>query len=113
MHVAGIVRVPDLLAAFDTVFSDPAWSGDFNVMIVYERDALLGNLTLDEVREVHDDSDGRIQQSPPGRRIKSALVYSREDQRTLLELHSLAGNHPQLEERVFGTPEAARAWLRT
>lgn len=111
IRIGGVVELSGLLACFETVFKDPAWSAHYNIMIVYERDALLGELTLTELQYVHRENSQRIERSGVDRQFKSALVFNRPDQKVLLELHALAGKNPNLEEQVFANEDKAIAWL--
>ncbi|WP_300527392.1 hypothetical protein [Maricaulis sp.] len=112
IRIRGLVTAPRLAQAFFQAFASPDWDRSFNLMIVYEAEALLGELTLDELRELQTKLNDRQAKVGIRHRIKSALVYGRPEQRTLLDLHVLSYNDQDfLEERVFGTEADAMLWL--
>ena len=114
VRIHGLATATGLAEAFFAAFSDPEWDRDFNLIIVYEADALLGNLTLEDLRNLQRQLNDRQAQVGIQRKMKSALVYRRAEQRTLLDLHVLSYRDQDfLEERVFATEAEALQWLTT
>ncbi|WP_300551810.1 hypothetical protein [Maricaulis sp.] len=114
IRIHGLATPQGLAQAFFDAFSSKDWDRSYNLMIVYEVDALLGELTLDGLRELQDKLNARQAEIGLKRRMKSALVYCRPEQRSLLELHVLSYDEQSfLEERVFATEADALQWLNS
>lgn len=114
LRIHGQVSPAGLERGLSAIFIDPNWSRDLNLMLVYENDAMLGDMTLDHLLEVHEFSQGRVRDAKLGRIFKSALVFKRPEHEAMLELHRLAELDNQLiEERVFASEDCAGAWLTT
>lgn len=112
IRVHGSVSVDGLKTAFETLFHTPAWKPGYHLMIVYEADALLGNLTLSDLEAIHAYTIARAQGAKLDKPMKSALIYSRLEHQSMLELHRLAKRYNGvIEECVFDTEAEARAWL--
>lgn len=98
--------------AFETLFHTPAWKPGYNLMIVYEADALLGNLTLSDLEAIHAYTIARAQDAKLDKPMRSALIYSRLEHQSMLELHRLAKHdNSVIEECVFKSETTALAWL--
>lgn len=112
VRIRGLATAAKLAQAFFQAFDSPDWDRGYNLMIVYEADALLGELTLTELRQLQVELNDRQADAGLERRMKSALVYCRPEQRTLLELHVLSYREQGfLDERVFATEAEALQWL--
>lgn len=113
VRVKGLVSPKALTESFDSLFRDPDWLRAYDLLLVYEDGALLGDLTLDDLKAIHAYTHARAKGAKLGRVLKSALVYSRREHKTLLELHRLAElDNEFIEENVFDTEQAAIDWLR-
>jgi len=114
LRVHGVVELDALHQVLNRVFDDRHWQLDYGLMIVYEKDALLGEITLEDLKVFQRKSRARQDLAPAGTHIRSALVYTREDQRVLLQLHQMSfAENRIMEEAVFGSKADALHWLKS
>lgn len=112
LRVHGLIDAEGLTSSIAKMLSDRALPRDFSIMIVYERDALMGDVTLQELQKFQAGLAARQARASNPRRIRSALVHKREEQKVMLELHRLSftGNET-INERIFNNESEAAAWL--
>lgn len=111
-RIGGHITAAEVARAYDRLLNDTAWKTARHLIIIIERDAGLGGVTVDEIRAFQAHLLDRQPVINSERQRRVAYVCENELHIGLLELHRLTfDQHARIAHNHCEDLEAAHAWV--